>query len=278
MAGTARSGSVWLADMIASQVSCRFMFEPFNPNLVPEYRDFHYFQYMRPGSENSKLYTFAHHVFSGQIRNRWIDHQNERIFPKYRLIKEIRANLLLRWLRDKFPNVPIIFLVRHPCAVVLSRMQLGWATDEDIKPFLSQPDLIQDHLAPYLDLIRKAETDEEKHAIIWSVSYLVPWKQFQSAELKTVYYENLCTRPEIELPSVFRAIGLEFDSSWIQRIVNRPSQTSQETSAVVVGTNRIESWKRRLSSTQIDRILRVVDSFGLSHLYGDSFLPLRDSF
>jgi hypothetical protein len=273
VAGTARSGTVWLADMIASQIPCRFMFEPFNPHLVPDYRDFHYFQYMRPGSEDKKLYTFAHNVFSGEIRNRWIDHQNERIFPKYRLVKEIRANLLLKWLHGNFPDVPIIFLMRHPCAVVLSRMQLGWATDRDIEPFLAQPSLIEDHLAPHVDMIRNAKTDEEKHAVIWSVSNLIPLKQFQPAGLKVVYYENLCTQPGVELPSIFKEIGHQYEGFGLGRIANRPSQTAQETSAVVMGADKIEGWKRSLSSKQIDNILNIVDAFGLSYLYGDSFSP-----
>lgn len=274
VAGTARSGTVWLADLIASQVPCRFMFEPFNPDLVPDYRDFHYFQYMRPGCEEKKLCTFANKIFGGEVRNSWIDHRNERIISKYRLIKEIRANLMLKWLHDNFPEVPIVFLIRHPCAVVLSRMQLGWATDRDIEPFMAQPNLIADHLAPYIDMIENAETDEEKHAIIWSVSYLVPLEQFQPVELKIVYYENLCTQPEIELPSIFKAIGQQSQSFAFNRIVDRPSQTSQGTSAVVIGTDKVENWKKRLSSVQIDNILRIVDAFGLSHLYGDSFLPL----
>jgi hypothetical protein len=73
--------------------------------------------------------SFARKVFTGEIRNRWIDRQNERIYSRYRLIKEIRINLALKWLHDNFPEVPILFLMRHPCAVVASRMELGWATD-----------------------------------------------------------------------------------------------------------------------------------------------------
>ena len=142
VAGTARSGTTWLGDLIASQIPCRILFEPFNPDLVPEYRSFSYFQYMRPGSENLEFRAFARMVFTGEIRNRWVDRQNERIVSEYRLIKEIRANLALKWLHDNFPEIPIIFLMRHPCAVVSSRMELGWATDSDIQPFLSQSDLL----------------------------------------------------------------------------------------------------------------------------------------
>jgi hypothetical protein len=274
VAGTARSGTTWLGDLIASQIPSRILFEPFNPDLVSDYRRFHYFQYMRPGTENPEFYAFAQKIFTGEIRNRWIDGKNERINSKFRLVKEIRANLALKWLHDNFPEVPIIFIMRHPCAVVLSRMELGWATDRDIEPFLSQPQLVEDYLGPYLDLIRSAGNSEEKHAIIWSVSNLVPLKQFNSNELKVVYYENLCTQPEIELPGIFEAIGYQYSAPLVTGS-NQPSQTTRRASAVVTGTNKTENWKKKLSRSQIDNILQVVQAFGLGHLYGDSTLPLN---
>jgi len=273
VAGTARSGTTWLGDLIASQVPCRILFEPFHPELVPEYRGFHYFQYMRPGTENPKFQGFAQKVFTGEIRNRWIDRQNERIFSHVRLVKEIRANLALKWLHDHFPEVPIMLLIRHPCAVVCSRMELGWATDLDIEPLLSQPELIEDHLLPYMDLIKNAKTMEEKHTIIWCVSNLVPLKQFNPGEVKIVYYENLCTQPENELPALFEFIGQTYTKSVID-IINQPSQTTKVTSAVVRGIDKIESWKKKLRPSQIDSVLRTVEAFGMSHLYGESLSPL----
>lgn len=273
IAGTARSGTTWLGDLIASQIPSRILFEPFNPDLVPEYRNFNYFQYMRPGTENPEFHAFARKVFTGEIRNRWIDRQNERIHSEYRIIKEIRINLALKWLHDNFPEAPILFLLRHPCAVTASRMELNWATDRDIEPFLSQPDLVEDHLAPYMEIIKHAKTDEEKHAVIWCVSNLVPLRQFQPNEIRIVYYERLCIQPEIELPAVFASIGQSYRDTE-RDAVNRPSQTARPSSAVVDGTDKISAWRRKLSDKQIENILRIVSAFGLDHLYGDSLLPL----
>ena len=274
LAGTARSGTTWLGDLVASQIPCRSLFEPFHPDHVPEYRNFQYFQYMRPGVNDQEFYMFAHKVFTGSLRNRWVDRQNEQIVSGYRLIKEIRANLALKWVRDNFPVVPIILLMRHPCAVVASRIELGWATDRDIQPFLSQPDLIEDHLGSYLNLIKNAETTEEKHAIIWSVSYLVPLKQFKPGELKVVYYEDLCTQPQAELTSILDAIGRKPVHSVLDKI-DRPSQTARVTSAIVTGIDKLSGWRKKLSPSQIDNILRIVDGFGLSQLYDASLLPLK---
>ena len=60
--------------------------------------------------------------------------------------------------------------------------------------------------------------------------------------------------------------------------INQPSQTTRVTSAIVAGTDKIAAWKQKLSPVQIEHILRVVDAFGLSDLYDESLLPLRDSF
>lgn len=273
VAGAARSGTTWLGDLIASQIPSRILFEPFNPDLVPEYGAFRYFQYLRPGTQNPQFYDFAQKVFTGAVRNRWIDRQNERIHSEYRIVKEIRINLALRWLHDNFPEVPILFLMRHPCAVVASRMELGWATDNDIEPFLSQPELVADHLAPYIDLIKRVSTDEEKHAVIWCVSNLVPLKQFDGVELKTVFYEVLCMQPKDELPGIFESMGQKYKGH-INDVIDRPSQTTRSSSDVVTGHDRISSWKNKLQTAQIDKILRVVDTFGMTHLYSDALLPV----
>jgi hypothetical protein len=153
-------------------------------------------------------------------------------------------------------------------------MSLGWATDRDIQPFLAQQDLVADHLTGYLDLIADSNSEEEKHAIIWSVSNLVPLKQFKPGELKIVYYENLCTQPELELPNIFETIHQDFDPS-IVKSTYRPSLTTKATSAVVTGMDRITQWKNKFSHAQIESILRVVKAFDLDHLYGDSLTPLN---
>jgi hypothetical protein len=242
VAGTARSGTTWVTDLLASQISCRVLFEPFHSGLVEAFRAFHYFQYMRPDEQNPELRAYCHRVFSGDIRHRWIDREVERILPEYRTVKDIRANLFLAWLHCNFPEVPLLFVMRHPCAVVLSRLQLGWWTDQDIEPFLSQPKLIDDYLADKVDIIGRAKTPEEKHAVIWCVSNLVPIKQFHGGGLQVVFYENLCTQPELEIPKIFRAIGHDYDDV-IFASAKRPSYTAVRSSAIVTGDDRLTRWQ-----------------------------------
>jgi len=249
------------------------MFEPFHSRQVEAFRRFHYFQYVRPTEDNPELMAYCQKIFSGDIRHQWIDRQVEIILPRYRLIKEIRANLFLKWINNHFPDVPIIFIVRHPCAVVLSRMKLGWATDTDIQPFLDQQDLIADFLADKLEIIHRAETEEEKHAVIWCVSNLVPLRQYNSKGLNLFFYENLCLQPKREFPKLFNAAKQDYTNS-ISKYIRKPSKTVTRSSAVLTGENPVTQWKTKLSRNQIDGILSIVERFDLDYLYGDSPIPL----
>lgn len=265
VAGSARSGTTWLADVIASHDKRRIMFEPFNPNLVPEYSKFNYFQYMRPEDYDQNLYDFCHKVFTGNIRNAWIDREIRVVHPQGRVIKCIRSTLMLRWLDIQFPEVPKVFIVRHPCAVVLSRMKLGWATDDDIRHFLSQPKLMSDFLADKLEIIARAKTDEEKHAIIWCITNLVPVQQFVGQKLNLVFYEQVVQNPTEGIARIFQILGLPVNDVVLMNI-SQPSLTSTASSAILTGKNLTDQWKNELSAPMIDSILSIVNEFGLSRM------------
>jgi len=271
LAGAARSGTTWLAEALDAQVPLRLMFEPFHPHRIDALKGLPYFPYLRPEARHDALRGYAETVLTGRIRHPWVDRRLTRLSSRRRLIKEVRANLMLAWMHRNFPEVPLLLIVRHPCAVVASRMRLGWATDSDIAPFLEQPRLLKDHLGPFEGTIRGARSDAQKHAIIWCVSQLVPLRQCAD-DLLILYYEDLCTDPEAQLRRVMQAIDEPFVPDALSR-VDRPSATAQHSSAVVTGVERIGAWRSSLSSSQADEVLEVVRSFGLDGLYGDSLSP-----
>jgi hypothetical protein len=272
LAGTARSGTTWLAEALASQQPCRVMFEPFNPRKVKAYARYHYFQYMRPEASDEVLRAYCQSLFAGAVRHPWIDREMAVLRPRFRLVKDIRANLMLAWIHREFPEVPMLLVLRHPCAVVASRLRLGWATDTDIASFRQQPALIADHLEGRMKLVDLAQSDEEKHAVIWCISNLVPLAQFGSGGLATLHYEALCTRPLEELGRVATELGLPRPAP-NDEFLRSPSMTTRPGSAIVAGHDRVSSWTRILSARQVRKVLDVVDGFGLSHLYGESTMP-----
>jgi hypothetical protein len=272
IAGTARSGTTWLTEVVAARRPCRVMFEPFNPRMVKAYSRYEYFQYMRPEGRDAALEQYCRAVFSGSIRDPWIDREVDVLRPRYRVVKDIRANLMLKWLHRQFPEVPVLLLIRHPCAVVASRMKLGWATDTDIASFTNQAHLVRDFLAERMHAIEAAHTEEAKHAVIWCVSNLVPLVQFSGTGLMVVHYENLCARPQAEFARVFACLGADYCDSAFDRLA-APSMTSRPGSVVVTGGDRLAHWSKALSNQQVRNVLEVVERFGLSHLYGDSTMP-----
>jgi hypothetical protein len=272
VAGTGRSGTTWVAELLGAGTPCRIMQEPFHARYVEAYRGFSYFQYMRPEQDDEALLAYCQKVFSGRLRHPWVDAGVATLRPQRRVIQEIRANGFLRWITMRFPEMPLVFVLRHPCAVVLSRMELEWDTDRDIAAFLEQPQLVSDHLGPYLDLIRSADSPAEKHAVVWCLSNLVPLRQFPAGELPVFFYEDLVRDPEAGSARLRTIAGLPPDDD-ILAGVRRPSRSATRAGAAEPAGSRVLRWKRELQEWQTSRILDVVHGFGLGDLYDAEGLP-----
>ena len=70
-------------------------------------------------------------MLSGKIGNEWIDQDRGRLNSARDsgkiLVKDIRVNGLLGWI-DKNFHCSIVYIIRHPCAVIASRLKLKWET------------------------------------------------------------------------------------------------------------------------------------------------------
>jgi hypothetical protein len=273
LAGVGRSGTTWMADVINARNDYRMMFEPFHPYKVPLCREFRYRQYLGPDDTNSHYVEAARTILSGKIRNPWIDKHNRRFMVTKRLVKDIRANLMLKWLHSKFPELKIVVLMRHPCAVANSKLKLGWATH--LNEFLNQADLMEAHLAPFKELLESAETDFEKHILLWCVENYVPLRQFARGEVYFASYERLCAQPEEEFGKVFAFLGLDLPIE-CRRAFGRPSALARSASAVRTGANLIDSWRVDISGAQTARAQELLSAFGLSRIYGEDSMPLMD--
>jgi Sulfotransferase domain len=278
ISGAGRSGTTWLAEIIASQIYGRIIFEPFYLKVMKA-AGLDPLGYISRSAQNEPLLAYCRDVLSGRIRHEWTDRQVKHTFPRYRVVKEVRSNFFLRWFAENFPSVPILFIIRHPCAVVLSRMQFsriedGWDPDVDIDFYLSQRELVADFLSDKLEIIEKAQTAEERHAVYWCINNLVPLKQFHGDELNIVFYENLCVHPNIELHKIFQRINHQYDDLQFSRYVERPASTVLPSSAILTGEDKMTRWRTVLSPEQIQKVLSIVRAFGLDHLYGDSVVPL----
>jgi hypothetical protein len=155
LAGTGRSGTTWLQEVINYNNAYRIMFEPFHSKRVGLIKEWNYRQYLRSDNLDDKFIKPASAILSGKIRHEWIDRSNRKHVAKKRLIKDIRAQLLLKWMKHNFPEIPIILMIRHPCAVANSKLKLKW--DAHLNDFLMQDKLMIDFLNPFKKEIEGAK-------------------------------------------------------------------------------------------------------------------------
>jgi hypothetical protein len=275
LAGSGRSGTTWIVDVANYDNHYRLMIEPFNRARVPAVKDFRRRQYLRPSDTDPIFLRPATAIFTGAIRDGFIDQLNRRLIASTRIVKDVGCTLMLGWLRARFPGMPIIYVLRHPCAVAYSRTKLGW--DDVREDYLGQPELIEDHLAPYVNAIRDAKAGFEQHVFTWCVENYIPFRQFGPGEMHVAFYENFCVDPVRELDRMFGFLGRPYDERVFARLtrsaVSGRTLGRQRSTAVMSAEALNEPWRRQLSQAEVDRAREIVASFGMDRIYDRDGLP-----
>lgn len=281
LAGGGRSGTTWLANVINYDNSYRFMFEPFYNLRVAEWRGFLDQQYLPPDNNDDTYLRAAEKILSGQIRNRWVDSHNRKLKVTKRLVKDIRVNLLLGWIKSHFPEIPIILMMRHPCGVAHSRNLTRWPADLD-RLFLSQPKLVDDFLAPHRRDIENAKSDFERQIFLWCIQNYVPLLQFNPGEILVTTYEDCVVNPQAEIPRIFEFLQQPFHSD-VFAALKKPSSQARynwrtgKASAVIVGESIVDSWTRSIRRSDVERAVEILHLFGLDAIYGTDPMPFAGS-
>jgi hypothetical protein len=271
IAGSGRSGTTWLGEIVNHRNDYRYIFEPFHPRKVRLSRGFRSRQYLRPGDGDPLLAGPVARVLSGRVRSVWTDKFNRKRLAHRRLIKEIRGNLLLGWIHNNVPEVPIVLMLRHPCAVVHSQLTREWNWRVDLAELCAQDALMEDHLEPFRDLVEGARTRFERQVLLWCIENYVPTRQFGRDQIHVVFYEHLCRDPRSELKRLFSFLGSEFDGSLLDEVAT-PSALSRGERTI---TSRvIDRWKEGLTDDETKRAMELLERFGLSRLYGEDPFPL----
>ena len=262
LAGSGRSGTTWVSGIINHRNGYRLIFEPFHPGICKNFRRK---QYLRPGDRREEYLEPARKVLTGGIRSSWTDRFNRKFVARRRLIKDIRANLLLGWMRENFPGMPIVLLLRHPCAIAASRLALGWR--DSLPETMEQKELVEDFLSPVEAEIRAARNAFERHVFSWCIDNYVPLRQFAPGEIHLAFYENFVVYPEDEIRRLFTYLGEDLDGR-VYRALRRPSPLSRNG-----GSPSVDTWRLSVSGAQLERAVEILGLFDLDRIYGDGTMP-----
>lgn len=271
LAGCGRSGTTWLGDVMNYRNSFRVMFEPFFPEKVPDLNGWwNPRQYLRPEVTAGRHAEQIRTLIAGRISAPWIDQFNTRRFATRRLIKDIRINFLLKWIRTEWPALPIVFILRHPIPTALSQLKMGWPPQ--FRHFTEQPELMSDFLEPYRADMDAARDPFEARVLVWCLMNWVPLRQFSNGGLHVIFYEDLCRRHEEVLPGLLARIGVRH-TPWVLGKLFKASPLANGTSAILKGADPVDSWRDQVTPDQVAAAMRILGRFGLDRIYDETFLP-----
>lgn len=275
VACTGRGGSTWLAQIISSLPHHHLLWEQLHWRTNEECQEYGFGKplYLTREEATFEQEQFVRQVLKGQTLPSAIN--TSRYFQPLDLMrvrayvaKFVTANMLLPWLVSTF-GVRAVFMIRHPCAVLASQMEHGmWA--EVGKDFCEHPTLFDER--PRLrETFEAISRKEEILAFNWAVQNVVPLSQSQPVPWIMTTYERLVDRGMEEVTRIFQGLG-EPVPKRAESMLYLPSATANNTDDYLRKRRQLRKWRRRLSTTQIDRILRVVHDAGVT-MYDESLHP-----
>jgi hypothetical protein len=296
VAGFPRSGTSWLAKCLSFAPGFTYYREPDNFDrvreaerrfvnlyLTAEHDDPAYRRLMLRASAGQVATAFTMREDAGPL----LSHLGRRgrrlgqMFPflffrkPHVLLKLVFANLNLAWFSANVPHARQVCLLRHPCGQFASWQRLGW--EPDPAALLENRRLVADHLHPFAELIRSAESFWERAGALWGATVHVIHRQTLADNGRLVVaYEWLCGDPVARLEEVYRQLGMD----WSTRTGQRVRETSSESDNLVYSLNRpttfqVDRWKERVSQEDLEECRRFVEPFGLP--YYPEFEPYVDT-
>lgn len=175
------------------------------------------------------------------------------------VIKFVNAGMIIPWIAENYP-AKCVHMVRHPCGVVASQLRHG-AFEAVTKDNFEIAKSFADRHPEFVEAREHIETREELYALGWAMANY-PAHFNPGSRLKVVRYEDLAASEEAirDLLTYFGCVGVEEID--IPTLVNRQSTTTTRNSYGLTPTERTESWRKRLSAEQIDRVLTMVRRVG----------------
>jgi hypothetical protein len=302
IAGSGRSGTTWVQDSLAQSNDFRTIFEPLHPVGVPASSRYSN-QYVDAKEDAPALKKFMDQVLSGQYPSIWMNYRIRpdrlnvfhvgieksiinliklfRHYRKYHLkghngiaVKFIRANLMLSWLARQY-DYPILFVTRHPCAVIASRINLGgkdWASMKMLKQYQSNQDIVDLIKCEFGLNINQTFSTIQALTCVWCIENILPLQWARVAGYTVTSYESLLRNPETEWQYVTHGLGLPHAPD--KSLLELPSQqASSGMRGARFTDSHLARWRKVLNADQIGEVSSVLELFSYAGYTVDSNMP-----
>jgi len=273
VAGTSRSGSTWLAEIISAAPGNVQIFEPLHLSHVKEARQvgFTSDSFIDPETDWPEGKEFMKRVLGGCVLTPWTTSQIPIVETKNAsrlVVKFVNANMLLGWIAFNFPVKPPALIIRHPCAVVASESK-RFKLLTDINFLLNHP-FFDRH--PHLkESCRGLKHPEEVRALVWCMRYYAPLALSAPYPFVLISYEALVRRGKEELSRLYKTWNLSMPEKTLN-LLHHASKTAARDSSILLNKDPLMGWKNELTKKQVTNILNVVNLFGLN-FYSEEIEP-----
>lgn len=272
---TARSGSTWLMEVIASHSGIKVVNEPFlvtrnsdSKSPFPPSWDF-----LLPNSDREAM---LEEYVAGLILNKLgvgspLPHEKlYRLFSNRMLFKVLRCKDMMNWFEERF-DIQIIYLVRHPVATSVSRSNYG-----RLPLFLSNDIFCDRYLTPglrnYGFNIIEHGSELEKKALDWCLQNTPPLRFLDRSKWICTTYEDLVTQPN-ELPRVLKQLKLSASTKLNSKRVepSLSSRRSDDTTQQYLMNSKykndrsylIRKWRKKVTEKEERQVFTVLEHFNI---------------
>ena len=281
--GSHRSGSTWLASMLALSKNSLMAHEPFNIQSWAYALDGlakYWFTYAPALPQDAALEAYSK-VIEQRTGKIFLKNQLQHWIPPLRhqrlIIKDPIAALSSDWIAKNF-DLEVIVLVRHPAAFAASLKRLGWW--HPLEHFLKQTALMQRHLEPYrAEIASKPQDIVEQAAIIWKCLYGVLLTYLDSHPNWLVSkHEVLSRNPIAELRAMYEALGLQWSTTVEENVlrytrcgnsVDAPKGTVHHLQRDSVAN--IARWKETLTADEIAQVYEITSPICSSYYQNEDW-------
>ncbi|MCS4086110.1 hypothetical protein GGQ10_000909 [Salinibacter ruber] len=283
IAGTARSGTTWLAQILSTVPGYPVIWEPLHRHTAPTAAEsgIEWHEYVSENDKSNKT-KYIDGIWNGEhlsteIVSRVLLRPLEYLRFRGFIIKTVNGLGVTPYVSQK-DKTKLVILVRHPCSVVSSKIEKGGWENLRINGENPYPKYFLDKYPKIGEIYESIDSIEERLALDWAASYTVPFFELEKGEAYFLFYEKLISKVGHELNSLFSYLNI--NDKYLSKAVesaNLASPTTEPNSTLRRGRDQLRKWSDKLTLDQIDRITNVVCQTRVGELYdGDHFIPVMN--
>lgn len=280
IAGSPRSGTTWLMELLGNLPGHFTLCEPLHPKWFSGAARGNWFKprpYIPLEDEPSELQAYLHSVFTGRVKSREprfkLKYKNiiRRITGDRLVVKFVRANRILPWISKNVKIRNIILIIRHPCATISSQLRTNidgyyptlshWKTKANLIKVIKTLDFLEKSVVKRVERIN---SKTEILAAIWALDQIIPIVKGTARDFITINYERLLIKSRREVNKLISGLGYKKQGTRLLKYLEKSSITAYGRERIHDFNYQISKWEKKLRSDQISQIRKVLDWFDIT--------------